>query len=400
MRRILLSSFASIFLFAAAFGQVYHYKISVIGSSTAFGTGATPIDSSWVNLIQDYLRGQHEIDTIYNRAVGGTFTGDGASGKASEGIDWVLANDNPDVVIVSYASNDAAGDVPLDTTMAHLRYIYNAVTKAGKIAWITTPHPRDGLSASSDSLQTWNRDSTFMEFGSSSLDFWAPLVASDGVSIATQYNFDGVHVNNAGHQVLYQVVKNANIMAPLIVPLPLVLDSLTAVPQKQDILLSWHASDNTGPMHFVIQRSADGETYKTIGEEDAGTNPTGARFTYQDATPLAGRDYYRLQTTADGKVTYSPVVSLNWNGPDWAIGEIYLPQGGSQLKVALQSSKSRNVTLTIFDAMGRQVSSQTGYVAAPGNMLTVPVSGLAQGQYFLRIISADGETGTKTFLKW
>lgn len=388
------------FVFAIGFGQqVYHFKISVIGSSTAAGTGASDPSKSWVNLTRAYLEGLHEVDTIYNRAVGGSYTSGGASDIPYQGIDWVMANDNPDLVIVSYASNDAAGDVDLDTTMAHLRYIYNAVTSAGKICWMTTPHPRDDIGAGSDSLQVWCVDSTYAEFPNYNLNFWTPLVASDGVSLLPEYSADGVHPNDAGHMVLFNVVKDANIMSPLIEPLALVLDSLTAVPQKQGVLLGWHASA-LGPMHFVIQRSADGVSYAAIGEEEAGPNSTGAHYSWTDPSPLAGRNYYRLQTTADGSVSYSSVVSLNWNGPDWAIGDLYLPQGGSQLTVALQSSKSRHVTLTIFDAMGRQVGSQSGYVSAPGTLLTVPVAGLAQGQYFLRIVSADGNISTKAFLKW
>jgi len=398
MRRIILSAILCVLFFVAAIGQEYHYKISVIGSSTAAGTGASSYSASWVGLTSAYLKGLHQIDTIYDRAVGGTFTGDGTGSTPDEGIQWVLANDKPDLVIVSYASNDAAGEVPLDTTMAHLRFIYKTVTDAGKICWITTPHPRDGLSAFSDSLQKWTEDSTFVQFPPYSLDFWSSLVASDGVSIASQYNFDGVHVNDAGHMQLFNVVKNANIMAPLI-PLALKTENLSAVPQQQNIVLNW-TEEASGPMHFEIQRSTDGKFYTGIGGEVAADNLPGTRYSWQDPAPVAGHDYYRLQVTEGGKVTYSSVVSLEWRGKDWAIGDIYLPQGGSQLTVALQSSKSRNITLTVFDATGRQVGSQTGYAVAPQTMFTVPVSGLAQGQYFLRIISSDGKISTKAFLKW
>jgi lysophospholipase L1-like esterase len=398
MRRILLIALVGVILSSPAFAQVYHFKIAIIGSSTAVGTGATPIDSSWVNLLNDYLKGLHEIDTIINRAAGGTITASGASNKKDTGIVWVLANDNPDLVIISYASNDAAGDIAPDSTMKNLRFMYNLVTDLGKVCWVTTPHPRDSLSPASNHAQAYVRDSTYAQFPGFSIDFWDCLVASDGFDIAHQYDYDGVHVNNAGHQQLFQQVKAANILSTLI-PLALVVDSFTAVPQSADVLLNW-VSAPEGSVRFVVQRSSDGDNFTGVGQQTADANIPGTRYSWTDPAPLPGRNYYRLQTTADGNATYSPIVSVQWKGADWGIGDIYLPQGGSQLTATVQSSKSRNITLGVFDAMGRQISSQAGYAEAPETRFTISVAMLAQGQYFLRVISTDGKVSAKAFLKW
>jgi hypothetical protein len=188
-------------------------------------------------------------------------------------------------------------------------------------------------------------------------------------------------------------------MGPLLTPLALVLDNFTAVPQQNAVLLNWIAAAS-GPLHFVIQRSTDGVSFTNLSEMDAADNLSGTHYAWQDASPVAGRLYYRVQTTNSGNVSYSPVVGLNWKGADWAIGDIYFPPGGSQLTITLQSSKNRNVTLGIFDVTGRRITSQTGYAAAPETRFTFSVSGLAQGQYFLRVATEDGKSGTKAFLKW
>jgi lysophospholipase L1-like esterase len=398
MNRYLLALATLSFICPGASGQTKPV-IAIIGSSTAVGTGATPIDSSWVNLTKYYFKGLNEIDTIYNRAVGATITADGASAGPDTGIIWVMANDKPDLVIVSYASNDAASDIPLDSTMAHLRFIYQYVTNAGKICWITTPHPRDYLNAGQNGLQLQAVDSTFAEFPNFNLDFWSPLVAPGTDTLDPLYNSgDGVHPNNAGYQLLFQVVKNSDILAPFF-PLALTQESFSAVPQGQDVLLNWTTAA-AGPVHFVIQRSADGDSYNAIGQQESDANLPGTRYSWQDVNPLPGRSYYRLQTTASGAISYSPVVSLEWKGKDWAIGDIYLPEGGTQLTVTIQSSKNRNITMGVFDVTGRLISSQAGYVGAPETRFSISVSTLAQGQYFLRIISADGMVGARAFLKW
>jgi acyl-CoA thioesterase-1 len=365
MNRYLLALATLSFICPGASGQTKPV-IAIIGSSTAVGTGATPIDSSWVNLTKYYFKGLNEIDTIYNRAVGATITADGASAGPDTGIIWVMANDKPDLVIVSYASNDAASDIPLDSTMAHLRFIYQYVTNAGKICWITTPHPRDYLNADQNGVQLQTVDSTFAEFPNFNLDFWSPLVAPGTDTLDPPYNSgDGVHPNNAGYQLLFQVVKNSDILAPFF-PLALTQESFSAV----------------------------------IGQQESDANLPGTRYSWQDVNPLPGRSYYRLQTTASGAISYSPVVSLEWKGKDWAIGDIYLPEGGTQLTVTIQSSKNRNITMGVFDVTGRLISSQAGYVGAPETRFSISVSTLAQGQYFLRIISADGMVGARAFLKW
>ena len=44
------------------------FKIVVLGSSTAFGTGAVPIDSSFVNKYKNYVLGKNPLHTIINLA--------------------------------------------------------------------------------------------------------------------------------------------------------------------------------------------------------------------------------------------------------------------------------------------------------------------------------------------
>src|SRR5579872_6134446 len=72
-RRVIF--FTTLFLvFQSAFSQSRKYVIAVIGSSTAQGVGADPIDSSWVNRTKSYYQSLGLIDTIYNIALGGQTT--------------------------------------------------------------------------------------------------------------------------------------------------------------------------------------------------------------------------------------------------------------------------------------------------------------------------------------
>jgi lysophospholipase L1-like esterase len=47
------------------------FRIVILGSSTSYGTGAVPIDSSWVNKYRTYLKSKNAQSDVINLAVSG-----------------------------------------------------------------------------------------------------------------------------------------------------------------------------------------------------------------------------------------------------------------------------------------------------------------------------------------
>ena len=408
MNKYLLVLATLAFMGMGAAGQTKRV-IAVIGSSTAAGTGATPIADSWVNLLKAYYQNLQLIDTIFNIADGGSVTYIGLPTWDSVGGSGIPKPDTlynvtkalsyiPDVVLVAYASNDVVAGYTLQQTMTNLRIIYQEVINAGKIAYVATTQPRGGILTTQKALLKLERDSILAEFPANSMDFYTPLVAADSLSLNPIYAFDSTHPNNAGHQLLFQVVKNTDIFSSF--PLALKIGNFSAGEQPQDVLLSWTALEGSGPVLFVIQRSQDGLSFTGIGQEKEPANLPGTGYSWKDATPLPGRSYYRLQTTANGSTSYSPVASIVRSPVDWIIGSIYVQQGGSQLIAEIGSAKNRNITLSVVNTAGSLIIRQAGYVAAPAATITIPLLGLAQGEYFLRIVTEDGMVSTKPFLKW
>jgi lysophospholipase L1-like esterase len=414
MRKSLLTVSICCILSFVSTGQTKHV-IAVIGSSSAQGVGANPIDSSWVNLAKAYFKHQGLIDTIYNIAFGGSTTYIGMptgftppavrpAPDPAYNITTALSY-NPDLVIVAYASNDAAGDFTVHETMSNLRTIYQTVIDAGKICYITTTQPRSLLAVQQDLLKE-ERDSVLKEFPVFGLNFYSPLVAADSLNPNPIYNSgDGIHPNNAGHQVLFQVVRDSNILSSFI-PLALTLDAFTARPEQQDVLLQW-TSLAAGPALFVIQRSQDGVTFADLGQDNGpavsqnnGSSASpGTEYSWKDMGPLPGRSYYRLKTDDAGAVTFSSIASVLWSIPDFSVGNLYVQEGGSQLVVGIQSATNRNVFMTVVDVNGALVSQRLAYATAPSCTLYLSLSGLAQGMYFLRVSTAEGTVSTKPFLR-
>src|ERR1700722_13670462 len=289
-------------LLACSLGATAQTKriIAVIGSSTAAGTGANPIANSWVNLTQAYYQQLGLIDTIYNIALGGsvTFAGlpswdtlGGASPDTAHNITKALSY-HPDVIVIAYASNDVVADFTVQQTMANLRVIYQEVINAGKIAYVTTTQPRGAIPTAQKELLKTERDSVLAEFPAYSMNFYNPLVAADSLSLNPVLAFDSTHPNNAGHQLLFQVVKNTDILGSF--PLALATDNFSARVQQQDVLLQWTAEE-AGAVLFDVQRSQDGITWADLGQENEAQNLSGTQYTWQDEAPLPGTSYYRLK---------------------------------------------------------------------------------------------------------
>ena len=378
--------------------------VAVIGSSSAAGTGATPIDSSWVNLTKDYLKGLGLIDTIYNIALGGstTFAGlptwdsNGASKPDTAHNITKALRYNPDVVLIAYASNDVVADYTMQQTMTNLRVIYQEVLNAGKIAYISTPQPRGTIPVFQKQMLKAERDSVLAEFPAYSMNFYNPLIAADSLSINPALAFDSTHPNNAGHQLLFQVVKNTDILSSF--PLALSTDNFSARVQQQGVLLQWTAEE-AGAILFDIQRSQDGISFADLGQENEMQNLSGTQYTWQDEAPLPGKSYYRLKTTTGNVTTFSPVVSVIRTVAGFVFGDIYVQPGGSQLTTVIGVSGNQNVVLSLVDAAGSLIRRQVTYVAAPSTTITLSLSGLAQGVYFLSVATAEGKVSTKPFLK-
>ena len=80
--------------------------------------------------------------------------------------------------------------------------------------------------------------------------------------------------------------------------------------------LSWLTASELNNSHFIIERSADGRTYRAIGQVTSLYSAGGGRYNFTDLAPLTGISYYRLvQVDNDNAPTVLATRSINL-GPD------------------------------------------------------------------------------------
>ncbi len=204
-------------------GQAFH--IVVLGSSTAAGAGPSSSDSTWVNRYRKYLQKINSANQVTNLAQGGTTTyhimpdwftaplGRPATNPARNVTQAIALN--ADAIIVNMPSNDAANGFGVAEQLFNFNMIVAVADSAGIPVWVCTTQPRS-FGTSQIQLQRDVRDSIFSIYGNKALDFWTTIADSTGIIESLYNSGDGVHLNNAGHRILFKRVQSKNILSALI----------------------------------------------------------------------------------------------------------------------------------------------------------------------------------------
>jgi len=180
----------------------------VMGSSTAAGAGASTA-RSWAALLAAVYAAQGA--QLVNIAKGGTVTYEGLSVDAAQvlgrpapdtaiNIDQALAR-KPVLLIVSYPSNDTALGYSVDETVNNLLAIRARALAANVPVIVVSTQPRNLADNQLEQLRTIDQRLA-AAVGGCLVDVRQPLAGADGRLAAAFDAGDGVHPNDAGHQVV------------------------------------------------------------------------------------------------------------------------------------------------------------------------------------------------------
>jgi lysophospholipase L1-like esterase len=207
-------------------------KIGILGSSTAAGSGTDSDDSSFAGRLRNYYVGAGLVDSVINMSVSGYnpyqamptgfIPSSDVNAKLSPS-DTPAVNSNitamlrhhPDVVILCYPTN-GYDVLTMPEIMLPLQTIYNTCVANNIECFITTSQPRTDATFGTASSQLWLqtiRDSILNRFGTHALDFYDCVATPGTTQQMPQYYYgDGIHLNDAAHRALFNVVLGANIL--------------------------------------------------------------------------------------------------------------------------------------------------------------------------------------------
>lgn len=184
---------------------------------------------------------------------------------------------------------------------------------------------------------------------------------------------------------------------PMVITTPITyLNQLTCTLQNSTVLLNWATATEINNKGFNIQRSADGKSFTNIGyvasQAENGNSTKTLSYTYTDASPLQGTNYYRLeQADLDGTTTLSQkTVSVSFAGIASSLQIYPNPAHGTVNINGLQPGSN----VAIYNAAGVLMKRFT----ATGTSQQVDITNLARGVYFIKGSAASDRNPTGTFI--
>lgn len=169
--------------------------------------------------------------------------------------------------------------------------------------------------------------------------------------------------------------------------LPIRLLSFTAQPEAAAVRLDWRTASEIDNDFFVLERSADGREFRSIGEVPGrGTTDLEAKYSFTDRNPLPGRSYYRLrQVDFDGTTEFFGPIAVDRTGKTSDPVQIYPnPLAGDFLTL---TGELRDETRASLLTVTGQVLREWSLPAGTGQR-ELSLGGLRPGVYYLRL--ADG----------
>jgi Subtilase family/Secretion system C-terminal sorting domain len=175
--------------------------------------------------------------------------------------------------------------------------------------------------------------------------------------------------------------------------LPVNLLTFEAIKQTKKVLLQWTTDNELNADKYIVERSADGITYTSIGNVIAYNNGIKNNYSFTDFQPLDGLNFYRLRMTdKDGSFKNSPIRKVNFDnsGDDISVYPNPVVQG----KVFIASSSNCNVA-ALFDAAGKTIRTFT----LTGRSNILDLAGIAKGTYQLKVFTENSTVSRKIIIQ-
>jgi lysophospholipase L1-like esterase len=382
------------------------YKIVIIGSSTAYGSGATPIDSSWARKFAGYIGLQNSQSSLINLGLPGYTsyhlmpTGYIPPPTRPFPVDTThnitrALQLKPDAIILNLPSNDIGLGVPVSEVKANFDLMVAKADSANVPVWVTTTQPRNTLSPAEKAMQFELKTWIMQHYGSKALDFWTDIAMPDYTINPFYSANDGVHVNNAGHDLFFRRVVEEKIWdticlrrngstPPNVLPVANAgADKLIHLPPNTTTLNGSGSSDSDGTIVSWKWRKITGPGM--VFSNDAISNPSVNSLNY-------GVYSFELKVTDNKGGAAKDTMVLTVNNPPVADAG---PDAGITLptnSVTLSGAASTDVDGTITYGW-RQISGTVVPIPLPAQVETV-VTFISAGTYRFELTVTDNQGAT------
>jgi len=150
-------------------------------------------------------------------------------------------------------------------------------------------------------------------------------------------------------------------------------------------VIQWQTSNESGKISFEVEKSTDGNYFRSIGKLNATTGTGNGFYKFTDPTALTGIGYYRIKMIGETGFKYSKIIVLSPGQLHFSLQNLLNPFTGAVSFNAILPADG-NVRATIFDMFGRIIKTYN----QPGEKGVIPIkmqdlNSLSGGTYFLKV---------------
>ena len=154
--------------------------------------------------------------------------------------------------------------------------------------------------------------------------------------------------------------------------------------------------DNSINSAIILERSANGNNFEDIGNMILqGSTGISKKYLFNDVKPLESDNYYRAKyKNTEGIYLYSKIIKVG----SFKVFSFSIINNPVQeiLHIRTADAVGKDISLTIYDAAGRQIKSYEIKKAAA--ITEIPVAGFYAGLYILKISIANEEVQNLKFI--
>jgi hypothetical protein len=230
---------------------------------------------------------------------------------------------------------------------------------------------------------------------SSSSGTWSGFADSIVAQILLNRLYFNVHSTNHGPGEIRGQIEFSNIISGNI---PVELTSFSAFVNEKNVFLSWTTATETNNLGFEIEKQI-GSAWQKIGfVKGKGTSSELHAYSFTEKNVGTGKYSYRLkQIDFDGSFEYSNIISINIGTPlSFKMSQNHPNPFNPSTIINFQIPEKTNVSLRVYDILGREVMTLLNEVKEPGIYnITFNAAGFSSGVYIYKLSTGNGNVSVK-----
>lgn len=238
-------------------------------------------------------------------------------------------------------------------------------------------------------------DLTTLPIGTYTLEIYYQVNGSNDANCGDAIAYDNNNSNPTNYTSSFTI---ASIITPVI------LQSFTATPYSNAVLLKWIDDQELGTKGFEIERSTDGKNFTPIGlQQSKGNSSTANIYAYTDnSLPKVAKVFYRLKIIdQDGNSNYSHVVPVNLST---LAAPLTVQLNANDLMLHATGLQPGTYAVELYSIDGKLFNKAALNISGVGNStvqnISIAVNSLAKGMYAIIVRNEAGKIAARTsFIK-